>query len=445
MVEKLKEKRTALIEEMDNLIEGKDELTDEQRDSFDELETKLEALDEDLERALKAEKRKDVERLSREADAALLKAQTPAAGVQGLSKGDKKTFQDYSIAKAIVKYASKDGNLDGVEAEMHQEAKREMNEAGGLTLHGLGVPACAVRADLEATVDAAGGYTVATELKGLISTLRNNMVSLQAGAKLWTGLKGDIGIPRRATDSTALWATEGGVSVQSDPTYEQVTMKPHRLTNNTQFSMQLLKQSTIDVENEVRDTLFYGIANALETAVYAGSGTSQVPAGLINTTGVNDADHGSNGTLTSWANIVQLESMVAADNGLAGKLAYITNSTIAGLFKTTLKVTYQGGYLWEQFTPLGPKGMINGYDAFVTNAISNATTRGTDSATSLLFFGNWEQLIIGQWGAGLDLLVNPYSLDTYGEIRVVAAGYYDIAVKQPKAFAAMAGIRNDGA
>jgi len=444
MVEKLKEKRTALIEEMDNLVKGKDELTDDERKSFDELETKLVKLEGDLDRAEKAEVRKENERLSKEADKVLEKAQIPAAGTQKLSKKDKKTFADYSIAKSILEYCTKGGKLSGLSDEMHQEAKREMEDASGLSLHGLGVPACAIRADLEATVDAAGGYTVETELKGLITTLRNNMASLQAGARLWTGLKGDIALPRRASDSTAGWRTEGGVSVQSDPTYEQVTMTPHRLTNNTQFSMQLLKQSSIDVENEVRDTLFYGIANALETAVYAGSGTSQVPAGLINTTGVNDADHGSNGTLTSWANIVGMETMVAEDNGLQGKLAYITNATIAGLFKTTLKDSYQGGYLWEQFTPLGPKGMINGYDAYVTNTISNTTTRGTDSTCSLLFFGNWAELIIGQWGAGLDLLINPYSLDVYGEVRVVAAGYYDIAVKHPKAFAAMAGIRNDG-
>ena len=441
MVEKLKEKRTALIEEMDNLIEGKEELTDEQRASFDKLEADLVKLEGDLDRAEKAEKRKETKRLSDEIDANLKKQSIPTLSTQDLSKKDAETFGRYSIAKAILNYGTRDGKLDGVEKEMHEEAQREMQAAGGLSLNGLGVPACAVRADLKATVDASGGYTVATDLYGLIPTLKNNMVSLQAGAKLWTGLKGDVAIPRRATDSSATWRTEGGVATQSDPTYEQVTMKPHRLTNYTEFTRQLLIQSSINVENEVRETLFYGIANALETAVYAGSGTSQVPAGLINTTGVNDADHGSNGTITNWANIVKMETMVAEDNGLMGSLAYITNSTIAGKFKTTLKDTYQGGYIWEQFTSLD-KGMINGYNAYVTNAISKATTRGTNAATSLLFFGDWAQLIIGQWGAGLDLLVNPYSNDTYGVIRVVAAGYYDIAVKQPKAFAAMAGIEN---
>jgi len=49
-------------------------------------------------------------------------------------------------------------------------------------------------------------------------------------------------------------------------------------------------------------------------------------------------------------------------------------------------------------------------------------------------FGNWSELLFGQWG-GIDLLINPYSLDTYAQIRVVAAGYYDVAVKHVESFA----------
>ena len=314
-------------------------------------------------------------------------------------------------------------------------------KSGKMELQGLGIPSLIhSRADLKASVDAAGGYTVATEMQGLIPTLRNNMASVGAGAKLLTGLSGDVAFPRRATDSAATWRSEGGLSTQSDPTYEQVTLTPKRLTTHTEFTHQLLRQSSIDVEAEVRDTLFYAVANALETAVYSGSGSSNQPTGILNTSGVNDGDHGSNGTILSWDNVVGLETMVATDNGMAAKMAYITNATAAGKMKTTLKSTYQGGYIWEMFTPL-TKGMVNGYDAYITNNISNSITRGTNSNCSALVFGDWSQLLIGQFGA-VDLIVNPYSLDTYGEIRVVVAGYYDIAVKQPKAFAAIAGLEN---
>jgi hypothetical protein len=42
--------------------------------------------------------------------------------------------------------------------------------------------------------------------------------------------------------------------------------------------------------------------------------------------------------------------------------------------------------------------------------------------------------MIGQWG-GLDLIVNPYAGDIYATVRVVIAGYYDLAVKHPESFA----------
>lgn len=332
------------------------------------------------------------------------------------------------------------GGFNGIEKEMHEEAEREMR-ASKLELQGVGVPSMIhSRADLKASVDASGGYTVATELQGLIPTLRNSMASVQAGAQLLTGLTGDIAMPRRATDSTATWRSEGGVSTQSDPTYEQVTLTPKRLTTHTEFTHQLLRQSSLDVEAEVRDVLFYSIANALETAIYSGSGSSNQPTGILNATGVNDADHGSNGTVLNWANIVQMEKMVAVDNALKAKLAYITNATAAAKMKVTKKDTYQGGWIWENFTPL-TKGMVNGYDAYITNTISSAITRGSNNDCSAVIFGDWSQVMIGQWGA-VDLIVNPYSLDTYGTVRVVIAGYYDIALKQPKAFAAIAGLEN---
>lgn len=134
-----------------------------------------------------------------------------------------------------------------------------------------------------------------------------------------------------------------------------------------------------------------------------------------------------------------MESMVAIDNALKGRPAYITNAAAAGKMKTTLKNDYQGGYIWENYSPVVPKGIVNGYDAYITNVLSTET-RGTNANCAAVFFGDWTQLMIGQWGAGMDLLVNPYSLDTAGEIRVIIAGYYDVEVAYPESFAAMMGM-----
>jgi len=352
----------------------------------------------------------------------------PGAVSSDISDHDKKDLGKYRIGKAIYKQFQAQqghGKLDGIELEMHQEAIEE-NKKSGAPISGLGVPSLIhSRADLKATVDAAGGYTVATELPGFIDTLKNSMVSLQAGAQLWTGLEGDISIPRAASNSVATWRSEGGIATQSDPTFEAVTMSPNRLTTYTEYTQQLLKQSTNDIEGFIRENLYYSIANALETAVYEGDGASNQPTGILNATGVGDATHGSsNPTVCSWANIVNMEKHVAVDNALKSGMAYVMKSTAAAKMKVTTKSDYQGGYIWESFAPIAPKGMVNGYDSYVTNVFTDDT----------VIFGNFADLIVGQWGGGLDLLVNPYSLDTYATIRVVVAGYYDLAVKHGQSF-----------
>lgn len=57
-----------------------------------------------------------------------------------------------------------------------------------------------------------------------------------------------------------------------------------------------------------------------------------------------------------------------------------------------------------------------------------------------MFFGDFSQLIIGQW-SGLDLLVDPYSLSSGGGVRVVALQDVDLALRYADAFA----LGNDGA
>jgi len=350
----------------------------------------------------------------------------PGAPAPDLSEQDKKDLRKYSVRTAILKKALQkegSGKFDGIELEMHQEAEKEARETGR-ALVGLGIPSAYLhkRADLQASVDAAGGYTVAEDTTGFIESLKNSMSTIKAGAKMMSGLVGDVSIPRLTTDSVATWRTEGGIATESDPVFDAVTLTPHRLTTYTVYSMQLLRQSTLNIDKIVADTLYYSIANALETAGLEGSGTSQVPAGILNA-GVNDATHGSsNPTVASWANIVNMESMVAVDNALASSMAYICKATAAAKLKTTTRDSTAGGYIWENDPLL--KGTIDGYPAFVTNVFTDDT----------IIFGDWTQMMYGQWG-GLDLLVNPYSLDTYAQVRVVIAGYFDVALRHAESFA----------
>jgi HK97 family phage major capsid protein len=51
------------------------------------------------------------------------------------------------------------------------------------------------------------------------------------------------------------------------------------------------------------------------------------------------------------------------------------------------------------------------------------------------FIADWSQMIIGMWGNGLDILVDPYSGSSSGLVKVVAFMDADVLVAQADAFA----------
>jgi hypothetical protein len=112
-----------------------------------------------------------------------------------------------------------------------------------------------------------------------------------------------------------------------------------------------------------------------------------------------------------------METKVAADNADIGAMSYITNSTIFGGFKTTEKAAGTAQFILE------PGGTVNAYNVVRSNQV----------ATGDVFFGVWNQMIMGMWGA-LDIQVNPYALDKSGSVRVTALQDVDVAVRHPEAF-----------
>jgi len=111
------------------------------------------------------------------------------------------------------------------------------------------------------------------------------------------------------------------------------------------------------------------------------------------------------------------------------KLAYMTNTKVRATLKTTPMETGYPVYIWQD----GARP-LNGYPCYVTNQVRSDLTKGTGTNLSAIFFGNWNDLIIGQWGA-LDVLVDPYTGGTSGTVRVIAFQDVDVAVRHPESFA----------
>ncbi|MFP5259303.1 MAG: phage major capsid protein [Acidobacteriota bacterium] len=361
----------------------------------------------------------------------------PSDGI-GLSDKEKR---QYSILRAIRSMDPNASREDKEAAGFELECSRAVAKNIGKTPAGIYMP-LEVRTATYLNVGTAseGGNLKATDLLAgsFIDMLRNRMRVRSMGATILSGLVGDIAIPRQSGGATAYWLAEDAQTTASKLAVDQVTLAPKTVAGMTEMTRKLLMQSSIDVENLVRQDLATTLALALDRAALHGRGltTYNEPLGLAGVSGIGSVAGGDNGLAPAWSHIVGLETEVAIDNADVGTLGYLTNSKVRGKLKQTQRIaTYGDDMIWQD----GPngEGTMNGYRAAVSNQVSAALTKGTSSGVaSAIFFGNWADLLIGLWG-GLDITIDPYTYSDRGRVRVVMMQDTDIAVRHPESFAAM--------
>ncbi|CUW39680.1 putative Phage major capsid protein, HK97 family [Magnetospirillum sp. XM-1] len=358
----------------------------------------------------------------------------------GLSEKEAKR---YSLTRAIA--SMMDPKSAGRGAEFEMECSAAVAKRTGAAPKGFFVPvdyqarADIQRRDLLVGTATAGGNAVATDLdsSSFIDLLRNRMMVRAMGARVLSGLQGNLAIPKLTGSSTAYWVAENNAPTEGQQTIGQVTMSPKTIAAFTDFSRQLMLQSSLDVESLVRSDLSQILALGIDLAALHGTGSNNQPKGVANITGIGSVVGGDNGAAPTWGNIVDLETEVAVDNADLGSLGYLTNAKMRGKLKQTQKAANTGMFVWENNPADQGFGMMNGYRAGASNQVSSALTKGTaNGVCSAIFFGNWADLIIGEWGM-LDILVDPYTGSSAGTVRVTAFQSVDVAVRRAESFAAM--------
>jgi HK97 family phage major capsid protein len=332
----------------------------------------------------------------------------------------------YSLMRALNAQAT--GSWKG--AELEREASDAVAQRMGREPQGFFVPM-----DVQQRASMAVGGTVATDLLAgsFIDMLRNRPVVAQAGATFLGGLVGNIAIPRQTAGATGYWVGENtDITGETHPTIDQVTMHPHTLGAYSDLGRLLLKQSSVDVENMVWADLTRVGALAVDLAALSGTGATVYPKGIAAQDNVNAVAMGTDGAAPTWAKMVEFETAVSADNADLGRLAYVLNAKARGFLKSTPKVaTYSATMMWNDAAPANP---VNGYPTFVSNQCRADLTKASGTGLSEIFFGNWADLIIGQWG-GVDMIVNPYTGAKQGLVQVVMLQEVDICVRHGESFA----------
>jgi len=360
------------------------------------------------------------------------------------NRGDKveRLISGFSLLRAGHEMTYGKRSLDGIEAEVDQEGKREARESGfsqsgsgAVTLPSFIANQRQVnryqQRDMLAETTTAGGYTVDTTLGSLIPILEPKLRVAEMGASIIRGLSSNIDFPRNDADASAVWAGEVTTSTETSPTFDRIQMAPERLTAFTDVSKQVALQSTIDMENFVRGRLNFANNKALDLAALNGSGSSNQPTGILNYSGVNDITIATDGGALDWALVVQFETETATDNADMGRLGYLFTPGVAGLLKTTKRDVAGNGFIWE-----GPNGNgnVNGYRALTTTQLPSTLSKGSSSGIlHAAIFGNWAELIIGQWG-GVDVLFNPYTKGKEAMIEIILNSWWDIEIRHAASF-----------
>lgn len=358
-------------------------------------------------------------------------------------------LQEYSLSRAILTSAE---NQEGserradkncFELEVSQEIEKHVTgkRYGGLFVPwSIGMPDVSPRniskrAGLDSKTATAGQELKFTKPGDFLEYLYNRMRVKELGAQTITGLRENVAFPKQTGRATGSWVAEnpGADVTDSALTLGQVPSSPKTYQSSSSYSRQLLAQAVIDVDMLVRQDLARDMALAVDFAAIAGPTGGNSPVGILNTTGVQSfilAGDTGNGAQPTYDDVIKMiEDLEDVNADQLGDPAWLTTPGIKSLMKLMARLANTIALpAWTDEDDLG------GYEARSSNQVPKTGVRGSTSNNHALIVGVWATMVIGMWGSGFELIVDPYRLKKQGEIELTTFMLGDITLKYPQAF-----------
>lgn len=331
-------------------------------------------------------------------------------------------LRKYSVINALRAVATGNFKKAGLEREVSEAiAKRVGRDADGIYLSyeamGYGLRQMQLARMQSAGTAGKGAELVATELHAemYIEALRAQAVVGQLGARMVSGLVGDVDIPKQNGSATFYWVEEDGAATDSDLSFTTVQLRPKTLATAVPITRRIMNQSTPDIEALVMADIMRGQSLGLDQGALYGSSIGNEPTGIVNTSGIGAIAFATPNSPT-WAETVAFETDVAEANADANTMAYLMRPSLRGKLKTTEKASGTGQFIWQN-------GRVNDYNAAVT----------TQMNAGQMLFGDFSQALIGLWGA-LDVVPDRATKVASGGLVMRLFQDADVAVRHPQAF-----------
>lgn len=303
--------------------------------------------------------------------------------------------------------------VTGVAAEFTEEAVREARGTNMNIKGQLSIPAKLFRAVGDAgefgassTLTNSPGF-VPTNVTAGIAALAAPTLFQRLGGRVLNGLTGNVSVPIVTAASTISTPAEGAaLTADADTAIGARTLSPNRYSAYVTVTEQLMLQGGPAVEQLITQDMVTQLNREIDKMVFdtiigAGDGdnTNAVSAAVL---GAGEAALAGAGV--DLANVVILADSTAHE--LLDDAAFVSNVNA----------------VINRDTP-GRMSCI-GYPYYVTDLIP---TNGVAAEGSLIMADLNQAAVLGMFG-GLDIVVNPYTLDINHQVRISVHKYADAAV-----------------
>lgn len=428
--DELKKELRELVTSQDSLVkkaEGeKRSLTTEENTEFDDLQSKI---DEKRAEIKRAEAREENLRSIGENGPSVMPTSTETG--DGEKREKNKLYRDFRITRGV-SMSKGGGNLSGVENEVNQIALEELR-ANKLDIPegGVNIPASMLRASYRAAGQTAaedngeyGGVLVNEGPGEFLAPFLPKLTVEALGVKVITGLTGKYPL----LTSEQFEFQNLGETEEADETkikYSKRVLDAMRSACVALISNQLLIQSSIDVENDVRQNIGRALNRKVFYDLIYGDGTAPNPLGILNDDILDST--ATQGVIT-LAKVLELEGLLEGVDATDVALSYLTNPKVINIAKQT-KLDAGSGI------------MLGDRDGLLYGAATNKSTQIVSSVGSggtpvyPLLYGDWSTARVLFWG-GANIKSDPYTKMGSNQQRLVINVHKNSGTSNPKAFAA---------
>lgn len=316
------------------------------------------------------------------------------------------------------------------------EIVTELRSRGGYR----GVPVPWEALEIRAGETVASGTPDPIRTAPIIERLFAGSVAARMGGQMVNVGMGEVEYPVATSSVTAGWAASETGNVTGPSAYTTVDrpLKPdHNLGVQMRITRKTLKQSGSGLEQAVRRDMNGAIEEALDRAVFQGSGSAGEPTGLFAGASAWGINSEAVDAIPTWAAFRSEVVSFITGNAASGP------ADVRALIRPEVWHTMDGN-IWDTGSGITEWDRLSDAMGSVTmshNALADpAGDPAVTSAVLTTTAGGVPPFFVGTWGA-IDLIRDPYSDAQSGGLRLTALATMDVTISRAVQTRILTGLR----